>query len=124
MAILALEVALASVLESELALTSVVSLASLAAMGSAVASTFVAVTASVLTLTSKLVALASKGALASGLKLTSGRGIGFRDCFCIGLFGAIGFLSKYLFVYLLASIFLLQNYFKVTSTCTASLLQT
>ena len=36
--------------------------------------------------------------------------IKFKDCFLIGLFGAIGFLSKYLFIYLLISIDLLFFY--------------
>ena len=36
--------------------------------------------------------------------------IRFLDCFLVGLFGAIGFLSKYLFVYLLISIDLLFIY--------------
>ncbi len=36
--------------------------------------------------------------------------IKFIDCFLLGLFGAIGFLSKYLFVYLLISIALLFLY--------------
>ena len=36
--------------------------------------------------------------------------IRFFDCFLIGLFAAIGFLSKYLFVYLLVSIILLFTY--------------
>ncbi len=40
-------------------------------------------------------------------KIYSAKEIRLLDCFLIGLFGAIGFLSKYLFVYLLASIFLL-----------------
>ena len=43
-------------------------------------------------------------------KIYSSKEIKLSDCFCIGLFGAIGFLSKYLFVYLLASIFLLFVY--------------
>ena len=43
-------------------------------------------------------------------KIYSSKEIKLSDCFCIGLFGAIGFLSKYLFVYLLASIFLLFAY--------------
>ena len=33
--------------------------------------------------------------------------IQFKDCFLIGLFAAFGFLSKYLFIYLLVSIELL-----------------
>ena len=36
--------------------------------------------------------------------------IKFLDCFLVGLFGAFGFLSKYLFIYLLSSIFLLFFY--------------
>ena len=43
-------------------------------------------------------------------KIYSSKEIKLSDCFCIGLFGATGFLSKYLFVYLLASIFLLFTY--------------
>ncbi len=43
-------------------------------------------------------------------KIYSSKEIKFLDCFFIGLFGAIGFLSKYLFVYLLTSIFLLFIY--------------
>ena len=43
-------------------------------------------------------------------KIYSSKEIKLSDCFCIGLFGAIGFLSKYLFVYLLVSIFLLFAY--------------
>ena len=43
-------------------------------------------------------------------KIYSSKAIKLSDCFFIGLFGAIGFLSKYLFVYLLASIFLLFIY--------------
>ena len=43
-------------------------------------------------------------------KIYSSKEIKLSDCFFIGLFGAIGFLSKYLFVYLLASIFLLFAY--------------
>ena len=43
-------------------------------------------------------------------KIYSSKEIKLSDCFCVGLFGAIGFLSKYLFVYLLASIFLLFAY--------------
>ena len=43
-------------------------------------------------------------------KIYSSKEIKFIDCFLIGLFSAIGFLSKYLFVYLLASIFLLFAY--------------
>ena len=43
-------------------------------------------------------------------KIYSFKEIKLSDCFFIGLFGAIGFLSKYLFVYLLASIFLFFAY--------------
>ena len=43
-------------------------------------------------------------------KIYSPKEIKLSDCFFIGLFGAIGVLSKYLFVYLLASIFLLFAY--------------
>ena len=43
-------------------------------------------------------------------KIYSSKEIKLSDCFFIGLFGAIGFLSKYSFVYLLASIFLLFMY--------------
>ncbi len=43
-------------------------------------------------------------------KIYSSKEIRLSDCFFIGLFSAIGFLSKYLFVYLLASIFLLFIY--------------
>ena len=43
-------------------------------------------------------------------KIYSGKEIKFIDCFLVGLFAAIGFLSKYLFVYLLASIDLLFIY--------------
>jgi 4-amino-4-deoxy-L-arabinose transferase-like glycosyltransferase len=43
-------------------------------------------------------------------KIYSSKEIKLSDCFFIGLFSAIGFLSKYLFVYLLASIFLLFTY--------------
>ena len=43
-------------------------------------------------------------------KIYSSKEIKLLDCFFIGLFSAIGFLSKYLFVYLLASIFLLFIY--------------
>ncbi len=43
-------------------------------------------------------------------KIYSSKEIKLSDCFFIGLFGAIGFISKYLFVYLLASIFLLFMY--------------
>ena len=37
-------------------------------------------------------------------KIYSGRNIKFTDCFLVGLFAALGFLSKYLFIYLLVSI--------------------
>ena len=43
-------------------------------------------------------------------KIYSGKDIKFIDCFLVGLFAAIGFLSKYLFVFLLASIDLLFIY--------------
>ena len=43
-------------------------------------------------------------------KIYNSKKIEFKDCFLIGLFGAIGFLSKYLFLYLLTSIFLLFVY--------------
>ena len=43
-------------------------------------------------------------------KIYSGREIKVLDCFLVGLFGALGFLSKYLFVYLLLSIDLLFIY--------------
>ena len=43
-------------------------------------------------------------------KIYSSKEIKLSDCFFVGLFSAIGFLSKYLFVYLLASIFLLFMY--------------
>ncbi len=43
-------------------------------------------------------------------KIYSSKEIRLLDCLLIGLFSAIGFLSKYLFVYLLASIFLLFMY--------------
>ena len=43
-------------------------------------------------------------------KIYSGKNIKFWDCFLVGLFGAIGFLSKYLFIYLLVSIELLFIY--------------
>ena len=36
-------------------------------------------------------------------QIYSGKNIKFWDCFLIGLFGALGFLSKYLFIYLLVS---------------------
>ncbi len=37
-------------------------------------------------------------------KIFSGKNIKFSDCFLVGLFAAFGFLSKYLFLYLLVSI--------------------
>ncbi len=37
-------------------------------------------------------------------KIYSGKEIKFLDCFLVGLFAAFGFLSKYLFIYLLVSI--------------------
>ena len=43
-------------------------------------------------------------------KIYSAKEINFFDCFLVGLFAAIGFLSKYLFVYLLISIDLLFIY--------------
>ena len=43
-------------------------------------------------------------------KIYSLKEIKLLDCFLMGLFSAVGFLSKYLFVYLLASIFLLFMY--------------
>tara|TARA_Y100000591_G_scaffold165887_1_gene143095 strand:+ start:380 stop:1705 length:1326 start_codon:yes stop_codon:yes gene_type:complete len=43
-------------------------------------------------------------------KIYSSKNIKFFDCFLIGFFGAIGFLSKYLFVYLLLSIAILFIY--------------
>ena len=43
-------------------------------------------------------------------KIYSGKEIKFLDCFLVGLFAAFGFLSKYLFIYLLASIDLLFIY--------------
>ncbi len=43
-------------------------------------------------------------------KVYSGKNIKFTDCFLIGLFAAFGFLSKYLFLYLLISIDLLFFY--------------
>lgn len=43
-------------------------------------------------------------------KIYDAKEIKFSDCFLIGLFGAIGFLSKYLFVYLLLSILILFVY--------------
>ena len=43
-------------------------------------------------------------------KIYESKDIKFADCFLVGLFGAVGFLSKYLFAYLLVSIFLLFFY--------------
>ncbi len=43
-------------------------------------------------------------------KIYSSQEIKFSDCFLVGLFAAIGFLSKYLFLYLLVSIDLLFIY--------------
>ena len=43
-------------------------------------------------------------------KIYSNKEIKFLDCFLVGLFAAFGFLSKYLFIYLLASIDLLFIY--------------
>ncbi len=43
-------------------------------------------------------------------KIYDSREIKFTDCFLVGLFAAFGFLSKYLFIYLLASIDLLFIY--------------
>jgi len=43
-------------------------------------------------------------------KIYSSKEIEFKDCFFVGFFGALGFLSKYLFVYLLVSIDLLFIY--------------
>jgi 4-amino-4-deoxy-L-arabinose transferase-like glycosyltransferase len=43
-------------------------------------------------------------------KIYSSKEIKFTDCFFVGLFAAFGFLSKYLFVYLLVSIDLLFIY--------------
>ena len=43
-------------------------------------------------------------------KILSDKEISFWDCFFIGLFAAIGFLSKYLFIYLLIAIKLLFIY--------------
>ena len=43
-------------------------------------------------------------------KIYSSKKIKFSDCFFVGLFAAIGFLSKYIFVYLLISISLLFIY--------------
>ena len=43
-------------------------------------------------------------------KIYTSKEIKFTDCFLVGLFAAFGFLSKYLFIYLLASIDLLFIY--------------
>ena len=43
-------------------------------------------------------------------KIYNSKEVKFTDCFLVGLFAAFGFLSKYLFVYLLASIDLLFIY--------------
>ena len=43
-------------------------------------------------------------------KIYNGKEVKFTDCFLVGLFAAFGFLSKYLFIYLLASIDLLFVY--------------
>ena len=43
-------------------------------------------------------------------KIYSSKEIEFKDCFLVGIFAAIGFLSKYLFIYLLVSIVLLFTY--------------
>ena len=43
-------------------------------------------------------------------KIYSSKNIKFLDCFLVGFFAAIGFLSKYLFIYLLLSIVLLFIY--------------
>ena len=43
-------------------------------------------------------------------KIYNGKKVRFTDCFLVGLFAAFGFLSKYLFIYLLASIDLLFIY--------------
>ncbi|MDC3204023.1 glycosyltransferase family 39 protein [Candidatus Pelagibacter sp.] len=43
-------------------------------------------------------------------RIFSGKKIKFSDCFLVGLFAAFGFLSKYLFLYLLVSIDLLFIY--------------
>ena len=44
-------------------------------------------------------------------KIFNSKEIKFMDCFLVGLFAAFGFLSKYLFIYLLAAIDLLFIYF-------------
>ena len=43
-------------------------------------------------------------------RIFNGKNIKFSDCFLVGLFAAFGFLSKYLFLYLLVSIDLLFVY--------------
>ena len=43
-------------------------------------------------------------------KIYNGKEIKFLDCFLLGLFAALGFLSKYIFIYLLISIFILFTY--------------
>ncbi len=43
-------------------------------------------------------------------RIYSSKDIKFKECFLVGLFGALGFLSKYLFIYLLASVYLLFIY--------------
>ncbi len=43
-------------------------------------------------------------------KIYERKEIKFIDCFLVGLFAAVGFLSKYLFIYLLVSIILLFTY--------------
>ena len=43
-------------------------------------------------------------------RIYNSREIKFFDCFLVGFFAAIGFLSKYLFIYLLVSIDLLFIY--------------
>jgi hypothetical protein len=44
-------------------------------------------------------------------KIFNDKKINVKDCILIGFFGAVGFLSKYLFIYLLLSIILLFLYF-------------
>ena len=43
-------------------------------------------------------------------RIYSSKDIKFKECLLVGLFGALGFLSKYLFIYLLASVYLLFIY--------------
>ena len=43
-------------------------------------------------------------------KILNQKQINVKDCILLGFFGAVGFLSKYLFVYLLFSVFLLFSY--------------